>query len=106
MIRKLCVLGFVAASACAMPVTMPVLNRTPAPAPAPVVNPQSATERFVRATEANGCEVNQMNSGAILARATLSVEDMARIMTELKADGRGDVAADGRSFRLTTGACA
>ena len=74
-------------------------------APAPVATPMSAKERFVSAAVANGCEVNEANSATILAGATLSVEDLARIMSELKAEGRGEIAADGRSFRITSDGC-
>jgi hypothetical protein len=74
---------------------------------APVVAaPLSAKERFVATTAANGCELNSTNSSVIMAGATVSVEDLARIMTELRAEGRGEIAADGTSFRLTTGLCA
>jgi hypothetical protein len=106
MIRKLTALSFVALSACAMPIAVPAPSVAPAPAPAPMVNPQSAKERFVAAAEANGCVVNQQTAGAILAVATLSQEDLARVMTELKAEGRGEIAPDGQSFIVTTGGCA
>ncbi|MEM8536439.1 MAG: hypothetical protein AAGF56_01120 [Pseudomonadota bacterium] len=82
----------------------PVSNATAIPTPA--APPQSAKERFVRATELNGCEVNAANANVILSGATLSREDLARIMSELTAEGRGGVAADGQSFRLLTEACA
>ncbi len=106
MIRKLTVLSFVALSACVVPLPIPIPVPVPAPTPAPIINPQSATERFVQTAAANGCEVNEQNSAQILAGATLSVEDLARIMTELKTDGRGEIAPDGKSFRVTSGACA
>lgn len=106
MIRKLTLLSFVAVAACAVPI--PVQTPVPAPviAPQPAPIPGSAKERFVQAAEANGCEVNKQNSAAILTDATLSVDDLARIMTELKTEGRGEIAADGQSFRITTGVCA
>ncbi len=108
MFRKLTLLCFVALSACSL--TIPDFRPGPmvaplAPAPAPAI-PRSATERFIATAASNGCEVNQTNSAAILAGATLSRDDLARIMTELKADGRGQIAADGASFRVMTGACA
>lgn len=81
-------------------------NDTTIEAPEPIAAPQSAKERFVTATTANGCEVNSTNSALILEAATLSREDLARVMTELRAEGRGQIAADGTSFQLTTGACA
>lgn len=80
---------------------------TVAPQPvAPLITPRSAKDRFIATTAANGCEVNRTNSALIMEAATLSVEDLARVMTELKADGQGRIADDGTSFRLTTGACA
>jgi hypothetical protein len=108
MIRKLTLLSFIAVSACAVPIPMTAPAPVPAPEPivAPVANPQSAKERFVQAASLNGCEVNETNSSLILAGATLSVEDLARVMSELKAEGRGAVAPDGKSFRVTSGACA
>ncbi|PUB19073.1 hypothetical protein DFP92_101664 [Yoonia sediminilitoris] len=60
----------------------------------------------MRAVEANGCEVNASNSAVILAGATLSQQDLARILQELKDEGRGSVAPDGTGFRVNTGACA
>lgn len=106
MLRKIVALSFLVLSACATSFPVPQSSAPVSDLPPPVATPQSAKERFVRATELNGCEVNQGNSAAILAGATLSVEDLARIMSELKAEGRGEVAADGTSFRLTSGACA
>jgi hypothetical protein len=110
MMRKLILLSFVAVAACdfaipdfrggAGPVT------TPEPVIAPVVNPQSAKERFVSAAAANGCVVNSTTSAAILSSATLSVDDMGQIMQQLVLEGRGEVAADGQSFRVTSGGCA
>jgi len=77
----------------------------PAPTPAPVANPQSAKERFVRAAELNGCVVDETTSAAILSGATLSVEELGRIMSDLREEGRGEISADGKAFRVTTGAC-
>ncbi|WP_375255513.1 hypothetical protein [Yoonia sp.] len=79
----------------------------PAPeAPQAIAVPQSAKERFIATTAANGCQVNSANSALILEAATLSREDLARVMTELRAEGRGRIADDGTSFLLTTGECA
>ncbi len=102
MIRAATILPILALSACATAVPV----SAPAPEAAAPATPNSAKARFVAAAEANGCVVNEATSPAILAGATLSVEDLARIMTELRAEGRGEIAADGRSFRVTTGACA
>lgn len=106
MIRKLTLVCFVGASACSVapPVFFPAPQAMPAPIPQPA--PQSAKQRFINAAAANGCIVNETNSALILANATLSVEDLGRVMTELRAEGGGEIAADGRSFRVTTGACA
>jgi hypothetical protein len=106
MFRKLTVLCFVALSACSLtiPDFRPAAAVAPQP-PAPAI-PRSATERFIASAASNGCEVNQTNSAAILADATLSVDDLARIMTEMRADGRGRIADNGSSFLVTTGACA
>jgi hypothetical protein len=109
MIRQLPLVAFVALSACAYPMMMPAPSPTPtvtvAPQPAPNVNPGSAKDRFIAAVTANGCELTTANTQTVLASATLSQQDMARIMTELRAEGRGEIGADGRSFRVTTGAC-
>ena len=102
MIRTATILPILALSACVSTVSVPAT----APEAVAPVTPNSAKARFVAAAEANGCVVNEATSPAILAGATLSVEDLARIMTELRAEGRGEIAADGRSFLVTTGACA
>lgn len=110
MIRQLSLVAFVGLSACAYPIAMPapaprpVASVAPPPLP-PVVNPGSSKDRFIAAVAANGCELTTANTQAVLASATLSQQDMARIMTELRAEGRGEIGADGRSFRVTTGAC-
>lgn len=110
MIRQLSLVAFVGLSACAYPIAMPapaprpVATVAPAPLP-PVANPGSAKDRFIAAVTANGCELTTANTQTVLASATLSQQDMARIMTELRAEGRGEIGADGRSFRVTTGAC-
>ncbi|MBR2655956.1 hypothetical protein [Yoonia sp.] len=109
--RALFIVPLLALSACAYPMGMPAPQATPAavvmtpPPPAPTVNPGSARERFLAAAAANGCEVNTANTSAILAAATLSQPDMARVMTELRAEGGGEIAPDGRSFRVTSGRC-
>lgn len=106
MIRKLALLCFVGATACT--VAQPIYYPRPQaiPAPVPQVMPLSAKQRFINAAAANGCTVNETNSATILASATLSVDDLGRVMSELRAEGGGQIAADGKSFRVTTGACA
>ena len=109
--RQLSLLPFIALAACTIPDFRTGSDDAPmatdaAPVVAPVANPQSAKERFVSAAEANGCVVNSSTSAAILSGATLSVEDLGQVMQQLVSEGRGEVAADGQSFRVTTGACA
>lgn len=87
-----------------MPAPTPTVTVAPPPPP-PTINPGSAKDRFIAAVTANGCELTTANTQTVLASATLSQQDMARIMTELRAEGRGEIGADGRSFRVTTGAC-
>ncbi|WP_106743964.1 hypothetical protein [Yoonia maritima] len=104
--RKLIGLSFVVLSACAGGTfQVPDFRPDTTPSPAPVVNPLSAKERFVTTVEQNGCVVNESNSSIVLADATLSVEDLGRIMNELKAEGRGQVAADQRSFEIISANC-
>ncbi len=107
--RSLIAVGCLTLAACAdmTPPSGPV-GAAPAPVAPPVVEatPMSAKDRFVSAAQANGCVVNEATSPAILAGATLSVDDLARILTELQAEGKGAVSADGQSFQVTTGACA
>ena len=108
--RKLIVLSFVALSACTgfeIPDfrTGPIAVPAPEPTPAPVVNPRSAKERFVTAVEQNGCVLDQGNSVLILEQATLSREDLARVMTELKTEGRGRVTADQTGFQVISAVC-
>ncbi|MBQ2260449.1 MAG: hypothetical protein II336_03670 [Loktanella sp.] len=110
MIRILPLAAFVALSACAYPIGMQTPPPTTAvvvtpPPPAPSINPGSSKDRFIAAVTANGCELTPANTSAVLASATLSQQDLARIMTELRTEGRGEIAPDGRSFRVTTGAC-
>jgi hypothetical protein len=107
--RKLILLSVLSVSACDL--AIPDFRGEPQVQPAavvvpPLVNPQSAKERFVSAAEANGCVVNSSTSAAILSSATLSVDDLGQIMQQLVTEGRGEIAADGQSFRVTTGACA
>ncbi len=105
--RILAAMCFVSLAGCAF--TIPDFRSTPAVAPAPlppVAAPQSAKDRFIATTAANVCSVTSANSAIIMQDAVLSREDLARIMTELRAEGRGVIGVDGTSFRLMTGACA
>lgn len=108
MIRYVAPIAFVGLSACVAPMS----TNTPVPAPDPIVVPEppvntgSAKDRFVAAAVANGCVVDETTAPAILAGATLSQDELARILTELQNEGAGQIAADGRGFEVTSGACA
>ncbi len=103
MIRKLPLLALLVVSACAVPIVLPV--PAPTPQPAPSESPRSAKERFITSVEANGCALTSQNTDLIMAEAILSREDLARVMTDLRAEGRGAIGADGQSFRVTSGSC-
>lgn len=101
-------IALVAVAGCAMPMAQ-LPQRAPAPqiaAPVAPVNPGSAQARFIAAAAANGCVVDATTSAAVLAAATLSAQDMGRIMSDMRAAGQGEIAPDGRAFVVTTGACA
>ena len=103
-------LSLVALAACTgeMPDFRSGMSPEPEPAPvaaAPMVNPMSAKERFVTVVEQNGCVMNESNAALVLSEATLSADDLSRVMTELKAEGRGQVAADQRSFEIVSANC-
>ena len=102
MIRHLTLASCLALSACAVPIVVPL--PAPTPDPEPIEAPQSAKERFASSVAANGCALTAANSDLIMAEAVLSREDLARVMTELQAEGRGEI--DGQAFRITSGACA
>ena len=112
MTRIIPMVSFLALSACAGGFTIPDFRTSapppvvqPAPAPVVAVNPLSAKERFVTATEQNGCVLNQSNSDVIMANATLSQQDLARVMSELKAEGRGRVSTDKAGFEIISSNC-
>lgn len=94
-----------AVAGCAVPMVQ-LPQRAPAPQIAAPVNPGSAQARFIAAAAANGCVVDATTSAAVLAAATLSAQDMGRIMSDMRAAGQGEIAPDGRAFVVTTGACA
>ena len=102
MIRHLTLAAFLSLSACAVPIIVPL--PAPTPDPEPIAAPQSAKERFVTSVAANGCSLTSANTDLIMADAVLSREDLARVMTELRAEGRGEI--DGQAFRVTSGVCA
>lgn len=102
MIRYLTLASCLALSACAVPIIVPL--PAPTPDPEPIQAPQSAKERFVTSVAANGCALTSANTDLVMADAVLSREDLARVMTELRAEGRGEI--EGQAFRVTSGACA
>lgn len=102
MIRYLTLASCLALSACAVPIIVPL--PAPTPDPEPIQAPQSAKERFVTSVAANGCALTSANTDLVMADAVLSREDLARVMTELRAEGRGEI--EEQAFRVTSGACA
>ncbi len=107
MIRKLPILAFVGLAACAVPDYrgVPVFVPPPEPEPPTAVIPLSAKERFLRAAAENGCEVNAQTSSAIMASATLSKDDLGRVVQDLRNEGGAEV-IPGRGIAVTAGACA
>jgi hypothetical protein len=101
-IRAISLISCLTLSACAVPIIIPL--PAPTPAPAPMAAPLSAKERFVTSVAASGCMLTSANTEQVMADAVLSREDLARVMTELRAEGRGEI--DGQAFRVTSGACA
>jgi hypothetical protein len=75
-----------------------------APLAEPTTSPVSAKERFVAATEANGCVFNAANVGTIMSAAELSAGDLETILTDLVAEGRARPSGDA-AFTITTPAC-
>ncbi|MEY1555051.1 hypothetical protein AB3Y40_05400 [Yoonia sp. R2331] len=110
--RFLPLTAFVALSACANGIQIPDFrgsNPAPVPAVAPAPTPApvmlTAKERLVGAIEANGCQLNASNVGAILSEATIGTEELKSLTAELSAEGRAEVAGDG-AIRVTTSTCA
>ena len=92
----------------------PIAVRTPPPPPAPIVPPPSpdvevipgsAKERFLAAASANGCSVTSANREAVLASATLSRDDLARVVQELRNEGGAEI-VPGEGIIVTSGPCA
>ncbi|MEJ6402082.1 hypothetical protein [Yoonia sp. 2307UL14-13] len=106
--RYLPVLVLATLAGCATPIAVRVPTPPPPapvlPPPSPEIIPGSAKERFLRAAAENGCEVNAQTSDAILASATLSRDDLARVVQELRNEGGAEVLPGG--IRVTSGACA
>jgi hypothetical protein len=104
MIRSMTLIAALTLSACAMPIVVPMPAPVLTPAPEPMSAPQSAKERFVSSVTANGCVLNSANQEIVRSDAVLSREDLGRVMTELRDEGRA--AIDGDGFRITSGVCA
>ena len=102
MIRSMTVVACLALSACAVPIVVPLPGPT-LPDPEPIEAPLSAKERFVTSVAAIGGSLTSANTDVVMADAVLSREDLARVMTELRAEGRGEI--DGEAFRVTSGVC-
>ncbi|MFA8443809.1 hypothetical protein [Yoonia sp.] len=102
--RFLILAAFLGATACAVPIVLPLPLPVPEAEPEPMDVPQSAKARFVSSVEANGCSLTSANTDVIMSDAVLSREDLARVMTDLRSEGRAEI--DGQAFRLTSGACA
>lgn len=102
MLRSITLISCLTLSACAVPIIVPL--PAPAPMPEPIAAPQSAKERFVSSVAGNGCVLNSANQEIVRTEAVLSREDLARVMTELRDEGRAEI--DGDGFRITSGACA
>jgi len=104
MIRAITFISCLTLSACAVPIIVPLPMPAPTPQPEPIAMPQSAKERFASSVAANGCVLNSANQEVVRSEAVLSREDLGRVMTELRNEGRAEI--DGDGFRITSGACA
>lgn len=68
---------------------------------APATQQLSAKERFIRAIEGQGCVLSVDNIGVILANASITADDMRRIVPELEAAGQAEIANDGEIRMLS-----
>jgi hypothetical protein len=55
----------------------------------------SAKERFIQAVEKQDCVISVENIGDVLVAASISADDMRRIVPELEAAGEAEVANNG-----------
>lgn len=101
--RLVLIPALVALSACSNGIPA-VLQPTPSVAPAPEVVQLTAEERFISAAEANGCVINPDTITPIMAQASLSQDDVVRIVSGLSEAGRATTDGDA-SVRLTGGNC-
>ena len=84
---------------------LPNVQPTPAVAPAPMAAPVlTARERLVRAIEGQGCELNRTNVGAVLTDATISADELERLIPQLQAEGRVAV-KDSGAIRVVSNNC-
>lgn len=104
MIRFAILPAFIAVSACTSGIPAG-LGNAPSVAPAPEVVQLTAEQRLVNAAEANGCVINPSTIGPIMAQASISQDDVVRIVPQLAAAGRATVDGDA-TVRLTGGNCA
>ena len=71
---------------------------------APATVQLSAKERFIRAIEVQGCVLSVDNIGAVLSAASITADDMRRIVPELESAGQAEVASDGE-IRILSNNC-
>jgi hypothetical protein len=104
--RLVLIPAIAALSACSsgIPEFLQPASTAPSVAPAPEVVQLTAEERFITAAEANGCVINPTTITAIMAQASLSQDDVVRIVSQLDAAGRATTDGDA-SVRLTGGNC-
>ena len=95
--------ALIAVSACSNGIP-DVLRPAPTVEPAPEVVQLTAEERFITAAEANGCVINPTTITPIMAQASLSQDDVVRIVSQLSEAGRATTDGDA-SVRLTGGNC-
>ena len=96
--------AFVAVSACSNGIPAG-LGQAPSVAPAPAVVQLTAEQRLINAAEANGCVIDATTIGPIMAQASISQDDVVRIVPQLAAAGQATVDGDS-TVRLTGGNCA
>ncbi len=94
--KLIAIVALVSASACST--VVPVSDVPSAPATVQL----TAKERFIRAVEGQGCVLSAGNVGAILSTASITADDMRRIVPELEAAGQAEVASDGEIRVLST----
>lgn len=105
MIRFTPALALIAMSACTTVTDLRERFGGGDPMPAADVGPVlSAKERFVAAAETQNCVVNPETVNTIMADATVSIDEMGSIVTELEAEGRAVPEGD-LSLRVISDNC-